>query len=283
MTNRVTIQIVTLIDALRQASYDPESVFDFQFHIENAKTPVEYARNVIVGAFLRSKCDKLWFIDEDMLPESSVARLVHHDADIVAARMYKFDHSNPETGVTVGLGLCAMTEKANGMFTPLITIPGTRAVQDADAVGTACTLIARHVIEDKRMWSDNVYTTIDGKTVDGNVDSGEMDYAPAIFRTPRSASGIQIIGEDLDFCKRARALGYSVMVDLNAVCGHFKTINIDQAGYLAQEVAQRVLNGVAVEDGRVMKFGFENREKAVEKPVAHRAVTREFTVRRGEQ
>lgn len=273
MSNRITIQVAGLLDALRTSAFDEECNVEFHFTIEHGKMPVEYARNVIVGTFLRSNCDKLWFIDEDMLPEQSVVRLIASTADITCARMFKFDNPNPEKGVTVGLGLVALKKTPQGLFTPLVIEPGSHAIQHCDAVGTACTIIQRHVLEDRRMWFPNEYTDERGNHIDGNVDSVTDDFAPNIFRTVRAPSGKQLYGEDIDFCMRAKDLGYSIMVDMNAVCGHYKQINIDQAGYLAQETVNRVLNGIHTSDGRLMKFGFEE-------PPAHRAVTRDFTVRK---
>lgn len=253
MTNRITIQVAGIIDGLRQASSDPDSPIELRFQIENGRTPVEFARNILCGAFLRSNCDLLWFIDEDMLPDATVTRLLDSKADITCARMYKFDHPNPEKGVDVGLGLCAMNKAKNGMYKPLLPEIGSPAIQDCDAVGTGCTVIKRRVIEDRRLWNENVYTMLDGKVIDGNIDAGQEEYAPAIFRLPRAPNGMGIMGEDIEFCERVKALGYSIQVDVNAVCGHFKPIDIDQAGFLAQKTVERVFAGLQLEDGRIMK------------------------------
>lgn len=258
ITNRITIQVAGLMDALRVSSFEKESAFDFDFVVVNGKTPVEHARNVIVGEFLKSDCSRLWFIDEDMLPHHSAARLLHSDADIICARMHKFDHPNPEKGLTVGLGLCAMMEGPKNLFHPLIATPGQSAVQDVDVVGTACTIFRRHVLEDRRLWNPNVYTTHQGETIDGNEMVEGREFVPAVFQLPRTPAGMPLVGEDVDFCIRAKALGYSIQVDLNAVCGHFKAIDIDQAGFLAQEVLSRAVTGVQVPDGRI--FGYTVKE-----------------------
>ena len=254
MSNRITIQLAGILEAMRHSEKDSESEFDFKFLMEMGRSPVEYARNVLVGQFLRTDCEKLWFMDEDMLPTSSVARLLYSDADIIAARMYKFDHPNPDAGTQVGLGLCAMTKASNGLFSPLMPSVGENSVQNCDAVGTGCTVITRRVLEDRRLWFPNIVAEINKPVVDGNVDCGTGDYAPAIFRTQRAPNGKGIMGEDIDFCVRAKALGYSIQVDLNAVCGHFKTIDVDQAGFLAQETVKRVLSGISTADGKVFKL-----------------------------
>lgn len=262
-SNRVTIQVVGLLDALRVSSFEEDAAFDVHFCLQHGRTPVEYARNIIVGEFLRSNCDKLWFIDDDMLPDHSVARLLHSDADITCAQMYKFDHPDPEKGTTVGLGLCAMKKKANGLYHPIVTEPGCMAVQEVDAVGTGCTIISRRVLEDRRMWYDNVYTLPEGTVIDGNVDDGKRPFVPAVFKFLRAPSGYPLVGEDVDFCARAKALGYTVKVDLNAVSGHWKEIDINQAGELARETVNRIVRGIKTDDGKVYKYTVVKDDEAV--------------------
>ena len=271
MSNRITVQVAGLLDLLRAACYDAESNFDFRASIKYGLVPVEYARNAIVGESLRSDCNKLWFIDEDMLPDSSVARLLASPYDITCAQMYRFDHPNPEKGTTVGLGLCAMHRRSDNFYQPIMPEPGMPMVMEVDAVGTGCTVIDRAVLEDRRLWHDNVYTTVKGETIDGNVDTGEGEYAPAIFRFVRGPNGVPIMGEDIDFCERAKALGYTIAVDLAARCGHFKQINIDEAGNLAAETVQRVVRGIKTEDGRVFKFAVQE-EKGLDAPPMDKAV-----------
>jgi hypothetical protein len=214
----------------------------------------------------------LWFIDEDMLPNPNCIRLLNSDADIIAARMYKFDHPNPTKGMEVGLGLCAMTLVPSGLYRQMLPEIGSPAIQECDVVGTGCTVIRRHVVEDRRLWEPNVYKPVDGPEVDGNLMPPEGDYAPNIFQYRRGPNGIGIMGEDVDFCERARALGYKIHVDLNAECGHFKPIDIDQAGYLAQKTLQRALNGIKLEDGRVIKADLTDVLKDVAKPPADKMI-----------
>jgi hypothetical protein len=278
MTNRITVQIVALLDAMRVTSFDDDAAFGMEFCIEVGRSPVEFARNILCGAFLKSDCDKLLFIDEDMLPESSVVRLIYSDSDIISARMYKFDHPNPEKRTTVGLGLCAMRRLETGFYRPLAPEIGDHAVQECDAVGTACTVISRRVIEDRRMWSDNVYVTADGNTVDGNEMVSGREFAPNIFQYPRAPNGMGIMGEDIDFCERAKALGYKISVDMNAVCGHWKSIDIDQAGFLAQETLKRAVAGITLEDGRTIQVDLASSIKSSKRPPVDKMVHAENAV-----
>ncbi len=272
MTNRITIQISAFLDALREAARDPEIDMDVSYTIEYGRAPVEFARNILCGAFLRTDCTHLFFIDEDMLPNPNCIRLLHSQADITAARMYKFDHPNPVKGMDVGLGLCAMTIMPNGLYRQMLPEIGSPAVQECDVVGTGCTVIRRHVLEDRRLWATNIYKPVDGPDVDGNIMTPSGDYAPNIFQYKRGPNGVGIMGEDVDFCERAKALGYKIVVDLNAECGHFKQIDIDQAGYLAQKTLQRAVAGIKLEDGRIIKANLSDVLKDIAHPPADKMI-----------
>jgi hypothetical protein len=271
MTNRITIQIAGFLDALRQQARDPDTNAEVHFMLEMGRSPVELARNVLCGHFLQSHCDALWFIDEDMMPEGSAARLLRSAADITCARMYKFDHPNSKEGRDVGLGLCAF-DRTGTLYRPLNPEIGSPSIQECDAVGTGCTIIKRHVIEDRRLWRDNTYTDRNGNVVDGNVMIPGADFAPNIFKTHRAPNGHGITGEDIDFCERAKHLGYSIAVDLNAVCGHFKSIDIDQAGFLAQQTVKRVFAGMQLDGGEVLKADSMGNIKRFDGPPADKSV-----------
>lgn len=227
--------------ALERASRESGSPVRFSTFFIGGLNPVEYARNVCVGDFLKSGADRLWFIDADMLPRASLAHLFQIDADIVAGRMLKFDHANDIKGSEAGIALCAMRYvEASGKFKPIVPNNGDLAVQDVDGVGTATMLIRRRVLEDKRMWLDGKYSGLLDKPGDCAVEGDGLRFAPPIFRTTRKPNGEGIMGEDLDFCQRAGKCGYSIKVHLGAECGHFKPVDLDQVMDLAAQTARRV-------------------------------------------
>lgn len=71
-------------------------------------------------------------------------------------------------------------------------------------------VIKRHVLEDKRLW-------LAPEKVDGVVP---------MFRWPRAITGATLGTDDLDFCKRARALGYKITAAPGVQWGHFKEVDL---------------------------------------------------------
>jgi hypothetical protein len=61
---------------------------DIRFYPDHivAGKPVHHARNEILHNFLKSKCDYLWFVDDENPPRVDVLeKLLSHDKDIVSA------------------------------------------------------------------------------------------------------------------------------------------------------------------------------------------------------
>ena len=244
--NRVTLGLNEFIIILERASRADDNPFIFSFRGVNGFSPVEYARNYLVGEFLKSDADSLWFIDADMLPDESAARLLYVEADICAGRMFRFDHKNPaiDTSKHPGVALCAMQRiEKTGKYAPLVPMVGDAAVQEVDAVGTGSMIIRRRVLEDRRMWFDGTYFGLTGEPADLYDEEGDVRYAPAVFRFPRKPNGQPIIGEDLDFCYRAKSLGYTIKVDIEAKFGHHKTVDLDQVVELAYVASTRAVEG----------------------------------------
>jgi GT2 family glycosyltransferase len=73
-------------------------------------------------------------------------------------------------------------------------------ILEVTAAGTGCILIARRVLEHPDM--------------------------KAPFRDGYDEYGIRVKGEDLDFCQRARAVGFKIYVAPLSVCNHFKEVGL---------------------------------------------------------
>lgn len=58
----------------------------FNFAVE--QRPIDYARNVLVTEFLKTKCDYMAMLDEDVSPHPNFLTLVDHDKDIIAANTH---------------------------------------------------------------------------------------------------------------------------------------------------------------------------------------------------
>jgi len=74
-------------------------------------------------------------------------------------------------------------------------------LQQVDAVGTGCMLIARRVLEHP-----------------------EMTYRP--FGRSYDWSGLVVNGNDMQFCRRARGAGFTVWAHYDYTCRHFNTLDV---------------------------------------------------------
>jgi hypothetical protein len=176
----------------------------------------DFARNCAVKKFLDSPCDRLWMIDDDIMPTLDVFGILDADADIVAPLMptLKWDLAEKEFNFHVAYAAGAYWDLNDLSTTTNIDISSGGPV-DVDMVGTGCIVIKRDVLEDPRMrYPSN--------------DLGPDD-PPAIFRYHRKSNGAPLSGEDEDFCVRARRLGYRVQLHTGIETGHLDFIDIAQA------------------------------------------------------
>lgn len=165
--------------------------------------PIEYQRNKMAEDFLATDCDWLWFIDSDVLPTENSLELLKllGKADIVAG-IYPIlslpASKKPEM-------IWSFYEARDNLFSEFRdkSINDNRVVE-ADAAGTGCMLLSRKVLSDERLQVAPDCTP------------------PALFHTPRQPNGKVGGTEDMEFCGRARRLGYRLLVDTGVRWGHMK-------------------------------------------------------------
>lgn len=232
LQGQVTTHLMEFVWMLQALGASGELPFDFQLRVVPFAGPVEYARNRMVGAFLReSTADRLWMIDDDMLPTRSSLAMLAVDADIVTGRAFIWRHQDGGVpGFFVGAFEALPGDPVR--FASIRMDGSSGVVREVDAAGAACLLVRRGVLEDSRMWLSTRYTGPDGAERDLAVEDYGNPYAPPLFRSLRKPNGEVYWGEDMDFVWRARTLGYSVRVHLGAVFGHAKTIDLEQVAAL---------------------------------------------------
>lgn len=240
LSGRTTVAITHFLNVLERLSLSADCPWRFSWQIVNGRRPVEYARNVLCGIFFnKANAEKLWFIDEDMLPTETSLQLLDVEGDIVAGRAWAFDASAPEREPALRLCLFDYNKHGDAKFNPIIPQDGDSVLPIA-AAGTATMLIDRKVLEDRRLWLSDEYESVDGKRYRCTDEAGTDDYAPPIFRSIYAPNGKILRGEDLDFCLRASMLGYQVRAHVGSQFGHLKEVNIDDVAMLCELVARRV-------------------------------------------
>lgn len=169
-------------------------------------------RNKASKHFLASDCERMWFIDNDVMPADNALSLLDVEGDIVAA-VVPFVHC--------AAGAYLKLDDVNDLTTRDEHYFLSGHLMDVTCVGTACTIIKRRVLEDPAMRYSRDFIRRDGKP-----DRLNDDEPPAIFKYHYLPNGGTNMGEDFDFSYRASKLGYRVVYDGRVVCDHVKTIPI---------------------------------------------------------
>ncbi len=145
-------------------------------------------RNKIVKDFLKTEADVLVMCDDDVIPHGDFLEILAKcPYDIVAAGVPVAKMPAHEVFIN------AFDVDEEGAFrTTELPMDGHKA---CDAVGTGLILIHRKVFEDPTM---------------------KMP-----FNQQLDDDGLILVGQDLQFCRRAREAGYTIGVSMDALCDHF--------------------------------------------------------------
>lgn len=159
---------------------------------------VALARNAVVAQFLTSKCSHLLMVDDDVVvPPEAITRLVAVGGDI-----------------TLGCYGSVKTfgDGTTGFYVVVLRLGGgaedvyrswPAGVEEVAGGGAGCMLVARPVLE----LVPYPWFRFQGLHVPGT-------------------GNIVTVGEDVDFCQRARAAGFRVWADGGVRCGHYKEIDV---------------------------------------------------------
>lgn len=164
--------------------------------------PICSNRASICMRFLKTDCDFLMMMDNDILPYGNPMFFVHADKDIIG-----FPAKVRQTGRS--LNWVAYHEVKNYGYVPVDfgKLPNKEAdLLPVDVVGTGCILIKRRVI--KKL----------------------MNKAP--FLVEFDKYGINRYGTDFAFCRRAKKAGFEIFTAPNCICEHIKELGfLDNLGH----------------------------------------------------
>ena len=167
-------------------------------HISTYRENPTFARNKIANKALELKCDYLFFLDDDMIfNEDVLVNLIKQDKDIVGA--LTFIRSEPHEP-------SFYTQNSDGETYNPVLLWNPNELIKCDAIGMAATLIKTPILEkmkEKSHFYKDMFGFFEG-------------YA-----------------EDLNFCKKAVNLGFSVYCDTSLVVGHLTSKIIGYGDYKA--------------------------------------------------
>lgn len=214
----VTDSVAAFFGLAAHKNYDPEYPFKFSVGTLSQINGYAAVRNRGAKHFLDSDFDRLWFIDNDTILPNDIFDLPKVDADIVTLP-YPF----VGTMTPAIVNYLDLDDFSKGMVD---VEPGPDGIADVNGTGLGCTIIRRAVLENPGMHYPTTYTDYEGNPQDLKDDP---DAAPTIFKFHRKPDGRWEMGEDYDFCIRAKKLGYSVKIRMKSICGHLKTIDLNEA------------------------------------------------------
>ena len=219
-SDSVNVSFLWWVDNIRKLNDDPNHPRTYEVMYVPGLRPVAYARNVAITNFLNHPtADKMWFIDDDLVPTESSLNIFNSTADIVSGLYYLLlmEGQNPTISTAIynkdSVGFKQIDPKNYKGQSPIIPI---------DAAGTGTLLISRKVAEDTRMMLSKEYMSAEGQ-----LTTLREDEALPIFRTLAKSNGSEERSEDIDFVWRAKKLGYSVEGVLDARFLHKKEMLLD--------------------------------------------------------
>lgn len=173
----------------------PNPRYNFTLRPVVQVSPVAYARNILARECLKTTAERLWMVDSDTMPPANAFDLLDVEGDIVAAACPVGDF-----GQNLFFNGYLMTPEG-----PMPAQIGDGSPMEVDAVGFASVVISRRLLEDPRLRlpAETIYRSWRKEPY--------VDKAPGIFRMVYGTDGSIVVGEDLDFCMRARDLGYKVV------------------------------------------------------------------------
>lgn len=186
---------------------DPSSRFVFvPFQCPGTK-PQEFARNTIIEHFLKTDCDTLVMVDHDMIihDPTILGLLDTPEYDIAGPLQLMYMQSMKDGPSIQPCAFMYDDKEPRGKRLHVVTPVSGEPVTRVDAVGSGVIAIKRRVLEDPKMLN------------------AEGMSPPAFFRNRYAENGERWRGLDIDFCVRARDLGYRIKVNWQATCGHLKT------------------------------------------------------------
>lgn len=153
-----------------------------------AARPSQHNRGLIVKRALQEGYDWLLMIDSDTVPLRDPLELVKMDLDVVSC---------PCPQIYGKEIYWVVMDKVDGGFRQ---VPRNRrqGLIESDAVGSACMLIKRRVLE----------------------------VVKAPFAIQWNSDAEMAVGLDLSFCDKARAAGFRVWAHWDYLCSHYKTLDL---------------------------------------------------------
>ena len=171
---------------------------------EAGRLSVASVRNEIVRKFLKTECEILWMVDDDITPHRDVLAMAQYvkTTDLTGDDRYDIVGA-PYMLLRQPIALiatpCVFTFGDTG-YRPIAKTFSQTGLVECDAMGTGCMMIARRVLQDSR-------------TVPFTLGVDE--------------EGVMIMTEDMLFCLRAKRAGYRIAADYARFADHWNALSLN--------------------------------------------------------
>lgn len=174
----------------------------------SCEKPISFNRNQIVKRFLeRPQYDYLIMLDSDIVPPAEYLNLVDFDKDIISGLCFAFVKKNIFPLI---LKYSKAKKNTGNKYRPYDSIHPDKwtGLVECDAVGTGAIILSRKVLE----------------------------AVPYPFRNEYDKTGEKLIGLDINFCHRAKKLGFKVFCHTDYICSHHTRFDLKSIYYTMRQV-----------------------------------------------
>ncbi len=190
--------------------------YDLTIAFPNDK-PIEANRNRIVSTFMKTDCEWLVQIDDDVVPPKNYLDLILYDKDVISGVCYAYRQDSI-------VPLVLQRNEDDGLWKNMDVSPSEGLIE-VDSMGTGAMIIHRRVFENP-----------------------EMRRHP--FRSIWNEDGTRKKGLDLMFCELAKQQGFSVWCHLQYKCSHLVTADLME---IERAMIIREINGGAIDNNYRMR------------------------------
>lgn len=190
--------------------WQAKSDYEIYLAFPNGK-PIESNRNQIVLDFMKTDCEWLVQLDDDVVPPQNYLDLLIYNKDIISGVCYAYRQE-------AIVPLILKKNKKDGLWIDKDCNPREGLIE-VDSMGTGSIIVNRRVFENKKM-------------------------SKHPFQSVWNKDGTRKKGQDLYFCEKAKKEGFKIWCHLGYKSSHIVTVDLMEVerGFISREVQGGAIN-----------------------------------------
>jgi len=180
--------------------------------------PIINNRNKIVKDFLKKpEYEYLLMVDDTIIPPANLLDLSLLDKDVITPVMFAHRQN--------AIVPLVLKKREGHKDYEILNVNGDEGLVEVDSVGTGCIMIHRRVLEHPKMRFP--------------------------FKNVWNKDGERILGQDLNFAKRAKKCGFKLWVHLSFICDHWTPMSLKN---LYRTIVHQEIKGGALDTRLGFKY-----------------------------